>query len=221
MHTCIVPKPNWAYLDQIFERKTCLNIVVVTIFPRIVLNLCAPTFIIGFCRRCPHLVRGAISRRRSHGNPFRAVGSSPLVEIFSSMSIGGNDNCAMHAPSSPLWTAVGVATVYSIYLARWMTLQSNLLWRAAFNIKPIPRYIVKQIGDCGSRERYLPNSTYIPPVEYHSVCPQVGIGTPLTPPPPPHQGGGYTRLRVGEGGSQFGRLEGKPSTLSTLWFLLS
>jgi hypothetical protein len=70
-------------------------------------------------------------------------------------------------------------------------------------------------------------------LEYYSVCPLVGIGT--LPPPfppasecalPPGPGtkglglGGGTLLRVrwgGVGESQFGRLERKLSTLSTLW----
>jgi hypothetical protein len=62
-------------------------------------------------------------------------------------------------------------------------------------------------------------------LEYRSVCPLVGIGTapPLLPqasvypPPPPNRGGG-ARSPAGEGvgESQFGRLEKKLSTLSTL-----
>jgi hypothetical protein len=64
-------------------------------------------------------------------------------------------------------------------------------------------------------------------LEYHSVCPLVGIGigTPhplsrkrcASPPPQPRGGGGLhspARERTGE--SQFGRLERKLSTLSTL-----
>ncbi len=62
--------------------------------------------------------------------------------------------------------------------------------------------------------------------EFQSVCTLVRIGT--SPPPLPRKrvclstrnqkGRGYTRLRGwGYGGSQFGRLEKRPSTLSTLW----
>ncbi len=67
-------------------------------------------------------------------------------------------------------------------------------------------------------------------LEYHSVCPLVGIGTapypapsPLPetivyPPPPPNQrGGARSPAGEGEGESQFGRLEKKLSTLSDLW----
>jgi hypothetical protein len=68
-------------------------------------------------------------------------------------------------------------------------------------------------------------STYFFYLEYHSVCSPSELGPPhplsrkrLCPPPEP-KGGGYTRLRVREGGSQFGRLEKKPSTLSTLLHL--
>ena len=63
-------------------------------------------------------------------------------------------------------------------------------------------------------------------LEYHSVCPLVGIGTPhplsrrqgYTPPPPPTNGG-VIHSPAGEerGESQFRRLEKKPSSLSTLW----
>ncbi len=67
------------------------------------------------------------------------------------------------------------------------------------------------------------------PREYHSVCPFVQIGTPPPPttsppseraPPPLNQGGSrHSPACEGVGGesSQFGRLEKKPSTLSTLW----
>ncbi len=103
---------NWASLDQIFAKKTFLNIVIVTIFPRKVLNLRAPTFRIGFCRRCPLPTSGQrchVTETESQ-NPFRAVGSSPLVKSFSSPFIGGNENCAMHAPTaqqSPLFRWCG------------------------------------------------------------------------------------------------------------------
>ncbi len=47
-------------------------------------------------------------------------------------------------------------------------------------------------------------------IEYRSVCPLVGFGTPLSPPfplasvpPPPIKGGGLTRLRVRGGGPNF------------------
>ncbi len=58
-------------------------------------------------------------------------------------------------------------------------------------------------------------------IEYQSVCPFVGIGSPPTPPPrecvpPRNQRGGHTRMR----GSQWGRLERKPGTLSTLWSMV-
>ncbi len=56
-------------------------------------------------------------------------------------------------------------------------------------------------------------------IEYHSVCPLVGIGTlppPLSPAsvplPPEPKGGGHTRLET-----QYRRLEKKLSTLPTLW----
>jgi hypothetical protein len=62
---------------------------------------------------------------------------------------------------------------------------------------------------------------------YNSVCPLVRIGTPMHPlsrmgvypPPPQPKGGGRKHSPAGEGvgGSQFGRLLKKPSTLSTLW----
>ncbi len=63
-------------------------------------------------------------------------------------------------------------------------------------------------------------------VEYHNVCPLVRIGNPPHPvspqrvcPPPLNQMWGGTHSPTGEGVgcSQFGRLEKKPSTLSTLW----
>jgi hypothetical protein len=64
-------------------------------------------------------------------------------------------------------------------------------------------------------------------LEYHSVCPLVGIGTPPPPPPfplarvpsPGTKGRRGTHLPAGEGvgWSRFGRLEKKPSTQSTLW----
>jgi hypothetical protein len=59
-------------------------------------------------------------------------------------------------------------------------------------------------------------------LEYHSVCTLLGIGHPQPPLPqasvltPGTKQGGHTRLRVRGLGSQFGRLEKKPSTLSTL-----
>jgi hypothetical protein len=61
-------------------------------------------------------------------------------------------------------------------------------------------------------------------IEYHSVCPLVGIGTlspPLSPasvPLPPEPKGGGAHSPAGEelGESQFRRLEEKPSTLPTL-----
>ncbi len=56
-----------------------------------------------------------------------------------------------------------------------------------------------------------PQNTYIY-LKYHSVCPFVRIGT-NTPQPK----GGDT---LAWGRSQFGRLEKKPSTLSTLWCTL-
>ncbi len=61
--------------------------------------------------------------------------------------------------------------------------------------------------------------------KYHGACPLVRAGTPHPPlplasvsPPSGTKGGEQNRLR-GEGvvGSQFGRPEKKPSTLSTLW----
>jgi hypothetical protein len=61
--------------------------------------------------------------------------------------------------------------------------------------------------------------------EYHSVCPLVGIGTPIHPfsryracPSPLYQGGGGAQSATGEGvvKSQFRRLEKKLSTLPTL-----
>ncbi len=58
--------------------------------------------------------------------------------------------------------------------------------------------------------------------------PHVRIGTPTlslasecVPPPPRNQRGGHTHRRVRGWGSQFGRLEEKPSTLSTLCLILS
>ncbi len=67
-------------------------------------------------------------------------------------------------------------------------------------------------------------STYIP-IEYHSVCSPVGIGTSHIPSPasesvlPPESkgGGGAGPAGEGVGESQLGRLEKKLSTLSTLW----
>jgi hypothetical protein len=60
-------------------------------------------------------------------------------------------------------------------------------------------------------------------LEYHSVYPLVRIGT-HTPcpscdcvPPPPGTKREGTHSRGVRGGSYFGRLEKKPSTLSTLW----
>ncbi len=61
--------------------------------------------------------------------------------------------------------------------------------------------------------------------EYHSVCPLVRIGSvqPLSrkrvclSPRNQREGGTCTRLRVRGWGAQIGRLEKKPSTLSTLW----
>jgi hypothetical protein len=54
-------------------------------------------------------------------------------------------------------------------------------------------------------------------LEYHNVCPLVRIGTPNPSPAiefvPPGTKGGM-------GGSQFGRLEKKPSTLSPLCLFL-
>jgi hypothetical protein len=63
-------------------------------------------------------------------------------------------------------------------------------------------------------ERVNTQSTYIPvprvPPRTHPL-PQASVSSPRT------KGGTHTRLRVrGWGGSQFGRLEKKPSTLSTL-----
>ncbi len=62
----------------------------------------------------------------------------------------------------------------------------------------------------------LPQSTVRIQIEYHSVCPLVGIGTPppltrkrVCPSPPEPKGGGHTRL------------EKKLSTLPTLWLLPS
>jgi hypothetical protein len=64
-------------------------------------------------------------------------------------------------------------------------------------------------------------------LEYLSVSPLVGIGTPplplsrkqvCTPPPEPKGGGANSPAVEGVGESQFGRLEKRPSTLSTLWF---
>ncbi len=60
-------------------------------------------------------------------------------------------------------------------------------------------------------------------LEYHSVCPLVRIGTPPPPLPqasvypPEPKVRAYSPAGEGVGGSQFGRLEKKPSTLSTLW----
>ncbi len=62
-------------------------------------------------------------------------------------------------------------------------------------------------------------------LEYHSVCPLVRIGTlhphfrkrVCTPTPEPK--GGILAAGEGVGESQFGRLEKKPSALSTLWVI--
>jgi hypothetical protein len=69
-----------------------------------------------------------------------------------------------------------------------------------------------------------PQSTYIQYLEYHSVCPLVGIGTPPPSPasecahPPGTQGGGgaHSATDEGVGESLFRRLEKKIITLSTL-----
>ncbi len=60
-------------------------------------------------------------------------------------------------------------------------------------------------------------------IEYHSVCPLVGIGTlppPLSPAsvplPPEPRGGSHSPAGDGLGESQFRRLENKLSTLPTL-----
>ncbi len=66
-------------------------------------------------------------------------------------------------------------------------------------------------------------------VEYYRVCPHVCIGTPAPLPQASvspllrnQRGGGETHSPVGEEwGSQFGRLEKKPTTMSTLWLVLS
>ncbi len=62
-------------------------------------------------------------------------------------------------------------------------------------------------------------------IEYHSVCPRVGIGTPLPhlPPasehlPPEQKGGGHSPVGEGVGESQFRRLKKKLSTRSTQCF---
>ncbi len=77
---------------------------------------------------------------------------------------------------------------------------------------------------------------YFVTVSWHpkTYIPRVRIGTPPQAPTPlpqasvslpnhPRTGGGgwHTRLRVRGEGVQIGRLERTPSTLSTLWFLLS
>ncbi len=69
--------------------------------------------------------------------------------------------------------------------------------------------------------RFATKYTYI---EYHSVCPLVGIGTlppplsPATVPLPRTKGGGgaHSPANEGVGESQFRRLEKKLSTLPTL-----
>ncbi len=60
-------------------------------------------------------------------------------------------------------------------------------------------------------------------IEYHSVCPLVGIGTPPLPLPQTRvpasepKGGTHSPAGEGVGAFQFRRLEKKLSTLSTLW----
>ncbi len=81
------------------------------------------------------------------------------------------------------------------------------------------------------RNRWFPSSTIsivtkLVHIEYHSVCPLVGIGTLPLPLPqasvplPPGTKGGKAHSPRGEGlgESQFRRLEKKPNTLPTLWF---
>ncbi len=65
-------------------------------------------------------------------------------------------------------------------------------------------------------------------LEYNSVCPLVRSGTSPPPspqarksPPPQNQRGDTLACRWRGGGSQYGRLGEKPSTLSTLWFTSS
>jgi hypothetical protein len=61
-------------------------------------------------------------------------------------------------------------------------------------------------------------------LEYQNVCPFVRIGSPrplkrVCPPWNQRVGGQHSLAGEGRGGSQFGRLERKPGTLSTLRFL--
>jgi hypothetical protein len=69
-------------------------------------------------------------------------------------------------------------------------------------------------------------SMYIQYLDYHSVCPLVGIVTLPTPlstvsvPLPPEWGvGAHSPAGEGLGESQFRRLEKKPSTLPTQWLV--
>jgi hypothetical protein len=74
----------------------------------------------------------------------------------------------------------------------------------------------------GNRKKHK-SPIFVLYIDYHSVCPIFRIGTPHPLSrkrlcyPPPRTKGGWTFSPAGEGGSQFGQLEKKPSTLSTLW----
>jgi hypothetical protein len=70
----------------------------------------------------------------------------------------------------------------------------------------------------------LAQKVYTAYLQCYSVCPLVRIGTPRPPlpasefvPPPEAKGGGHSPAGEGVAESQFGRMEKKPSTLSTLW----
>jgi hypothetical protein len=78
---------------------------------------------------------------------------------------------------------------------------SNIRVEVGIDLDPSPH--VDALKILLTRLLVYQQSTYL---EYHSVCPLVGIGTPPSlsrqrvPPPPGTKGGRHTRLRVSERG---------------------
>ncbi len=196
IHTCIGPKPNWAYLDLNFCEEDFRKYRHCNYFPAHRFeSLCSdlqdwvlpevPTA--GQRCYCTY-----ITETESSGIRSEPLGVRHWLKFFPLRSLVEMKiaPCMRPPPSSPI-CSIDVATIGTC-LARWI---SEWHYSQIF-------YKELHSGDCGCRERHLPKNTYIPNLEYHSVCPLFGSGT--------------LPCGWGVGGSQFRRLAKKLKSLATL-----